>query len=59
MWYEQTSFAVGRRVKPECDRFGVLQVGSVEGVAEVHEECVAAPPEVVLDVRIRELCGME
>ena len=51
MWFEQISFVVGRRVKPMRDCFGMLR-GSVEGVVEVHEECVAAPPESVLDIRV-------
>jgi hypothetical protein len=25
-------------------------VSRVEGVAQIHEECVAAPPEAVLDI---------
>ena len=58
MWFEQTSFVVRQRVKPERDRLGVLR-GSVEGVAEVHEECVAAPLEAVLDVRVGEPSSME
>jgi hypothetical protein len=39
--------AIGR-VKAECDSFGV-SVSHVDGVVQVHEECVAAPPEAVLD----------
>ncbi len=37
------------RVKAEGGGFGVL-VSHVEGVAQVHEEHVAAPPEAVLDI---------
>ncbi len=29
--------------------------GGVESVSEVHEECVAAPSEAILDVRVGEL----
>ena len=58
MWFERKSCVIGRRVKPECDFFGVLQ-GCVEGVAEVHEECIAAPPKTVLDVRVGEPCTVE
>ena len=35
-------------IEPKRDRVGVLR-GHVEGVAEVHKECVAAPPKPVLD----------
>ncbi len=51
MWFEQTSFIVGRRVKPEFDCFSMLE-GSVEGIAEVHEECIAVPPEMVLNIKL-------
>ncbi len=43
MWFERTSRVVSRGVKSERDCFGVLQ-GGVEGVAEVHEECISASP---------------
>ena len=35
-------------IEPKRDCVGVLR-GRVEGVAEVHKECVAAPPKPVLD----------
>ena len=31
----------------------------MEGVPEVHEKCIAAPPETVLDVGVREPCMVE
>ena len=40
-------------VESERDRIGVLQ-GCVEGIMEVHEECIAAPPELVLDIGVGE-----
>jgi hypothetical protein len=40
--------AVGR-IKAKCDSFCVL-VRRVEGVPQIHEESVAAPPEAVFDV---------
>ena len=58
MLFEQMSSMAGRMVKPEFDCFSMLR-GSVEGIAEVHEECIAVPPEVVLDIRIGEPCAME
>ena len=36
-------------VEPQCDGLSVL-VGNVECVAQVHEECIAFPAQVVLDV---------
>ena len=33
--------------------------GSVESIAEVHEECVTAPLEVILDIGVREPCMVE
>ena len=44
---------MGQGVQSECDHFGMLQ-GGVEGIAEVHEECIVAPPEEVLDIRVTE-----
>ena len=58
MWFKQMSCVIGQRVKSKHDCFGVLQ-GCVEGIAEVHEECIAAPPESVFDTRVRELCAMQ
>ncbi len=58
MWFERTSCVIGQRVKSEHDCFGLLQ-GCVEGIAEVHEECIAVPPEAVLNVRIGEPCAVE
>ena len=31
----------------------------MEGVPEVHEKCIAAPPETVLDIGVRESCSVE
>jgi hypothetical protein len=36
-------------IEAECDSLCVL-VRRVEGVVQIHEERVAAPPEVVFDV---------
>jgi hypothetical protein len=36
-------------VEPQCDGLSVL-IGNVECVAQVHEECIAFPAQVVLDV---------
>jgi hypothetical protein len=58
MWFEGTGVAPIGRVKAECDGLSVL-VGHVEGVAQIHEEPVAAPPEAALDVRDREQSTME
>ena len=58
MGLERPSAAAVGRVEAEGDGFGVL-VRRVEGVAQVHEECVAAPPEAVLDIRIREPGAVE
>ncbi len=49
MGFQRPGDAAIGRVEAECDSFGVL-VSHVEGVAQVHEECVTAPPEVVLDI---------
>ena len=35
-------------IESKRDRAGVLR-GRVEGVAEVHEECITAPPKPILD----------
>ena len=43
MLFNRTSFGIGWGVKAERDSVGMLQ-GRVEGVAEVHEECIAVPP---------------
>ena len=58
MRFGRTSCVVGWRVKSKHDCFGVLR-GCVEGIAEVHEECIAAPPEMVFDIRVREPCTVE
>ena len=34
-------------------------VGGVEGIAEVNEECIAVPLQVVFDKGIGELCTVE
>ena len=49
MGFQRPSNTVIGRVEAEGDSLGVL-VSRVEGVAQVHEECVAAPPEAVLDI---------
>ena len=36
-------------VKSERDCFGVMR-GCVEGIVEVHEEYITAPPESVFDI---------
>ena len=53
MWFERMSCGARWGVESERDRIGVLQ-GCVEGITEVHEECIAAPPESVLDIGVRE-----
>ncbi len=58
MWFERMSCVVSWRVESERDHFDVLR-GRVEGVAEVHEVCITAPLETVLDVRVREPCTVE
>ncbi len=58
MGFERPSDAAVGRVEAEGDGFGVL-IRRVEGVAQVHEECVAAPPEAVLDIRVREPSSVE
>ena len=58
MWFERTSCVVSQGVKSKHDRFGVLR-GCVEGIAEVHEECIAVLLESVFDVRVREPCAMK
>lgn len=45
-------------IESEGDGLCVL-VSRVEGIAKVHEEGVAAPPEAVFDVRVGEPCAME
>jgi hypothetical protein len=49
--------AVGR-IEAESDRLGVL-ICRIEGVAQVHEEGVAAPPKAVFDVRVGEASSVE
>ena len=49
MGFQRPNNAAVGRVKAEGDGFGVL-ISRVEGVAQVHEECVAAPLEVVHDI---------
>ena len=49
MWFERTSDIAVGRIEAEGDGLSVL-ICRVEGVAQVHEECVAAPPKAVLDV---------
>ncbi len=49
MWFEESGKDPIRRVEAECDGLCVL-VCRVEGVAQIHEERVSAPPEVVFDV---------
>ena len=49
--FQWAGVAVVWWIESKCDRVGVLR-GCVEGVAEVHKECVAAPPEPILDKRV-------
>ena len=49
MGFQGLGGAVIGRIEAKCDGFGVL-VSRVEDVAQIHEECVAAPPEAVLDI---------
>ena len=58
MWFERTSCVISWRVKSEHDCFGVLQ-GCVEGITEVHEECIAVPSESVFDIGVGEPCAMQ
>jgi hypothetical protein len=44
--FQRPSNAAIGRVEAEGDGFGML-VGRIEGVVQVHEECVAVPPEAV------------
>ncbi len=45
-------------VEVKGEGWGVGSSG-VERVSEVHEECVAAPPEAILNERVIELSSME
>ncbi len=58
MWFERANRGIRRGVKSKRDRIGVLQ-GCVEGITEVHEECIDAPPEPVFDIRVGEPCVMQ
>ena len=58
MLFKQTSCGIGWGVKAEHDSISMLQ-SRVEGVADVHEECIAVPLEVILYERIRESSAME
>ena len=58
MWFKRMSRGARRGVKSERDHMGVLQ-GCVEGITEVHEECIAAPPKSVFDIRVGEPCAMQ
>jgi hypothetical protein len=49
MGFQRPGNAAIGRVEAECDSLGVL-VSRVEGVAQVHEECVVVPLEAVLDI---------
>ena len=46
--FERAGIVLVWWIEPERDRVCVLR-GRVKGVAEVHKECVAAPPKPVLD----------
>ena len=52
--FERAGIVVIWWVESKRDRIGVLQ-GSIESIAEVHEECITVPLEAVLDIGIREL----
>ena len=58
MGFQRPSNAAIGQVEAEGDGFGML-VSHVEGVAQVHEECVTAPQEAVLDIRVREPSSVE
>ena len=58
MGFQRRGDAAIGRVEAKCDSFGVL-VSRVEGFVQVHEECVAAPQEAVLDIRVREPSSVE
>ena len=49
MGFEGAGIAACRRVEAKCKGLRVL-IRGVESVAQVHEKCVAAPPEAILDV---------
>ncbi len=51
MGFQRPSNAAVGRIEAEGCGFGVL-ISRVEGVVQVHEECAAAPPEAVLDIRV-------
>ena len=48
MWLEGTGDVTGRRVEAQGDGRCVL-VSRIECVAQLHQECVAAPVEAILD----------
>ena len=56
--FERAGIVLVWWIEPERDRVCVLR-GRVEGVAEVHKECVAAPPEPVLNKGVREPCAVQ
>ena len=56
--FERAGIVLARWIEPKRDRVRVLR-GRVEGVAEVHKECVAAPPKPVLDKGVREPCAVQ
>ena len=58
MQLERTGNVPARGVESKCDSFCVL-VGCVEGILQIHKECVAVPSEVVLDIRVGELGMIE
>ena len=49
MGFQRPGGAAVGWIEAKCDSFCVL-VRHVEGVAQIHEECVAAPPQAVFDV---------
>ncbi len=48
MQFERAGIIFVGWIEPKRDRVGVLR-GRVEGIAEVHEECIGAPPKPILD----------
>ena len=56
--FERTGDNAVGRIEAEGDCLSVL-ICRVEGVAQVHEEGVAAPPKSVFDIRVGETSSVE
>jgi hypothetical protein len=48
----------GQGGEAKSDGFCML-AGCIEGVVQVHQECVTAPPEAVFDVGVQEPCAVK